>query len=85
MLYDFLRQLYYRLSMDILQSLHEWYVYDPSFMKKCNRKDQPVVEMPIFNICTGQKRNTHTHAHTYTYTLARIHTHTHTHTQKSEK
>ena len=66
--------------MDILQSLHEWYVYDPSFMKKCNRKDQPVVEMPIFNICTGQKRNTHTHAHTHTRTHIHIHTSTHTHT-----
>ena len=47
LLYDFLCQLCYRLSMDILQSLYQEYVYDPFLLKKCSHKDKPIVEIPI--------------------------------------
>ena len=45
LLYGFLWQLCYRLSMDILQSLYKEYACDPSIWKKCSHKDKPVVEI----------------------------------------
>ena len=46
LLYDFFCQLCYGLSMDILQSLYQEYVYDPFLLKKCSHKDKPIVEIP---------------------------------------